>query len=123
MGPGDYGYKKLKKIFQSKFCQSIFGFIHQNIGIGLADFLSKRSRAKTGSLDEVFLGEDKEWLVQYSKDLQIEYKRDFYLFGHRHLPMQIELTDCTYVNIGDWLGNCTYGVFDGTTFEISKWEA
>jgi UDP-2,3-diacylglucosamine hydrolase len=122
LGPGDYGYKRLKKIFQSKLCQTLFGFIHPNIGIGLADFLSKRSRAKTGSLDEIFLGEEKEWLIQYSKEMQNTKKRDFYLFGHRHLPMKIELDDFWYINTGDWLSNFSYGVFDGNTFEILKYE-
>jgi UDP-2,3-diacylglucosamine hydrolase len=43
-------------------------------------------------------------------------------FGHRHLPMVIAVGDnAEYVNLGDWIGYFTYGVFDGETFELKKY--
>lgn len=113
LGPGDYKYKFLKKFFENKICQKMFGFIHPNLGIGLADFLSKRSRAKTGHSDEVFLGEDKEWLIQYCKQKQGLNPVDFYLFGHRHLPIEFRIEDALYINIGDWIKYSSYAEFDG----------
>ena len=122
LGPGDYGYKRLKKIFKNRLVQSIFGFIHPNIGIGLADFLSKRSRAKSGHLDEVFLGEEKEWLVQYCKEELRKENIDIFVFGHRHLPILQQVEVATYVNLGDWIYYFTYGVFDGETIDLLKFE-
>ena len=122
LGPGDYGYKRLKKVFKNRFIQSFFGFIHPNLGIGLADFLSKRSRAKSGHLDEVFLGEEKEWLVQYCKDILKTQAVDFFVFGHRHLPIVQTVENATYINLGDWIHYFTYGVFDGEKFELLKFD-
>ena len=122
LGPGDYGYKRLKKIFKNRLVQSIFGFIHPNIGIGLADFLSKRSRAKSGHLDEVFLGEEKEWLIQYCKEELRKENIDIFVFGHRHLPILQRVEVATYVNLGDWIYYFTYGVFDGETIDLLKFE-
>src|SRR6058998_583403 len=58
LGPGDHGYKFIKKIFRNPVCQWLFGIVHPTIGIGLANFLSRRSRAAAGQTDEFFLGED-----------------------------------------------------------------
>jgi UDP-2,3-diacylglucosamine hydrolase len=92
------------------------------LGIGLADFLSKRSRAKSGHLDEQFLGEENEWLVQYAKEQQFNNPVDYYLFGHRHLPLQIPISgDSMYYNIGDWIKYNTYGVLENGQFTLYQW--
>lgn len=122
LGPGDYAYKKLKKIFKNRFIQALFGFIHPNIGIGLADFLSKRSRAKSGHLDEIFLGEEKEWLICYCKDILQSETIDYFIFGHRHLPILHQIQDAKYVNLGDWIYYFTYAEFDGQKISLLKFD-
>jgi UDP-2,3-diacylglucosamine hydrolase len=67
LGPGDQGYKFMKKIFTNPLCKWLFGWLHPDLGIQLANYFSSKSRAKTGTSDEVFMGEDKEWLIIYSK--------------------------------------------------------
>ena len=122
LGPGDYGYKRLKKIFKNRFIQSLFGFIHPNLGIGLADFLSKRSRAKSGHLDEVFLGVEKEWLIEYCKEILKKDTIDIFVFGHRHLPIEQKVENSMYINLGDWIHYFTYAVFDGEKIELLKFK-
>jgi UDP-2,3-diacylglucosamine hydrolase len=123
LGPGDEGYKFIKKIFRNKFCQMMFGAIPPNIGIGLADYFSKKSRAKTGKTNEVFLGEDKEWLVVYSKEILQKEHYDYFIFGHRHLPLDIELNEKSrYVNLGDWIKYFTYAVFDGERLSLEYYK-
>jgi UDP-2,3-diacylglucosamine hydrolase len=120
LGPGDKGYKFIKKVFANRFCQWLFERIHPNFGIGLANFWSRRSRAK-GKEPQTFLGEDKEWLVQYCKEKSQSEPYDYYVFGHRHLPIEFSLEDGSkYINTGDWLNHYTYGVFDGEKFELIK---
>jgi UDP-2,3-diacylglucosamine hydrolase len=123
LGPGDEGYKIIKKIFRNKICQWLFGIIPPRIGIGIADFFSKKSRAKTGTTNEIFLGEDKEWLVIYCKEILQKQYYDYFIFGHRHLPLDIKLSkQSTYINLGDWIQYFTYAIFDGekTTLEYYK---
>jgi UDP-2,3-diacylglucosamine hydrolase len=123
LGPGDEGYKFIKKIFRNKSCQWLFGILPPRLGIGVADFFSKKSRAKTGTTNEVFLGEDKEWLVIYCKEILQKQQYDYFIFGHRHLPLDIKLNaQSNYINLGDWIQYFTYAIFDGekTTLEYYK---
>ncbi len=123
LGPGDRSYKLLKKIFTNKLCQWSFARLHPNFGIWLANLSSKSSRAKTGKNDEKFLGIDNEWLVTYSKEILTKDHFDYFIFGHRHLPLQIELNQQSiYYNIGDWLHYFTYLEFDGETAILKKWD-
>ncbi|MFT3902821.1 MAG: UDP-2,3-diacylglucosamine diphosphatase [Niabella sp.] len=115
LGPGDHGYKRLKKIFRNPFCQWLFGLLPPRIGIGVADYFSRSSRAKAGHQEESFLGGDKEWLIIYCREKLQEQPYDYFIFGHRHLPIDWQLTpDSRYINLGDWLTFFTYAVFDGT---------
>ncbi len=97
--------------------------MHPDLGVGLAQYLSVKNKLISGAEDVVFLGEENEWLIQYSKR-KLETKHYNYLvFGHRHLPMVFPLgNNSDYVNLGDWITYFTYGVFDGETFEIKKYE-
>lgn len=109
LGPGDKGYKFLKKVFANKFCQWCFARLHPNFGIWLADKSSKTSRAKTGSSDEQFLGEENEWLVQYCKEKLKTEHYDYFILGHRHLPLEIKVGEnSTYFNLGEWINYNTY---------------
>ncbi|MEP6466487.1 MAG: UDP-2,3-diacylglucosamine diphosphatase [Parafilimonas sp.] len=123
LGPGDHGYKFIKKIFRNKFCQWLFGQMHPTLGMGVANFFSRESRKKAGSADAFFLGDDKEWLVIYSREMLAKEHYDYFIFGHRHLPLRIKLNDnAVYINLGDWINYFTYAVFDGTTVELKKWQ-
>jgi UDP-2,3-diacylglucosamine hydrolase len=124
LGPGDSGYKFIKKVFASKTCQWFFGLLHPNIGIGLADFWSGRSRVSKSLPDEVFLGEDKEWLILYCKEVSATRHFDYFIFGHRHLPLDIKISEHSrYINLGDWIRYNTYAVFDGNDLQLKKFES
>ena len=108
-GPGDKGYKFLKKVFRNKFCQWAFARLHPNIGIGLATYFSKTSRASTGGEDSKLHDLEREWLYQFTKTSEKLKHRDFYIFGHRHLPLDISLDkNARYINLGEWLFEQTY---------------
>lgn len=114
LGPGDHGYKMLKKVFRNPICQFLFGLLPPYIGMGAANFFSRKSRASTGKEDEKFLGEENEWLITYSREV---LQREFYhyiVFGHRHLPIDYKLgEESRYINLGDWIRYFTFAVFDG----------
>ena len=121
-GPGDKGYKRMKKVFTNPFFKWLFRWVHPDIGVRLAQYLSVKNKLISGDEDVTFLGEDKEWLILYSKR-KLETKHYNYLiFGHRHLPMKLSVGEnAEYVNLGDWISYFTYGVFDGENFEIKKY--
>ena len=114
LGPGDEGYKFIKKVFASPLCQWLFARIHPNLGIGLAHYWSRKSRLANGINDAAFLGEDKEWLVIYCKVQLKKEHADYFIFGHRHLPLDIKVGENSrYINLGDWYSYFSYAEFDG----------
>jgi len=124
LGPGDNGYKRLKKIFTNPICQWLFRWLHPDAGIQLANYFSRKSRAKTGNADELFLGEDKEWLILYTKEQAKTRAIDFFIFGHRHYAMDFKINEKSrYINLGDWIRLNTYAVFDGNELQLLTWEA
>jgi UDP-2,3-diacylglucosamine hydrolase len=124
LGPGDEGYKRLKKIFTNPICQWLFRWLHPDAGILLANYFSRKSRAKTGNADELFLGEDKEWLILYTKEKAKTMAVDFFIFGHRHYAIDLKISDKSrYINLGDWIRLNSYAVFDGTDLQLLTWEA
>jgi UDP-2,3-diacylglucosamine hydrolase len=123
LGPGDKGYKMLKKIFASKICQWAFARLHPNFGIWLADKSSKTSRAKSKGQDEVFHGEDREWLIQFCREKLKSEHFDYFVFGHRHLPIDFELSDSSrYFNLGEWINYSTYLEVGPNEVALKEWE-
>ncbi|MCL5246415.1 UDP-2,3-diacylglucosamine diphosphatase [Cellulophaga sp. 20_2_10] len=123
LGPHDKGYKRMKKVFTNPVSKWFYRWLHPDIGVSLAQYFSVKNKAISGDDDVKFLGEDKEWLVQYAKR-KLETKHyDYFVFGHRHLPMTIDLNGkSTYINLGDWIGYYTYGVFNGEQLSLEKLE-
>jgi UDP-2,3-diacylglucosamine hydrolase len=120
LGPGDHGYKRLKKVFRNPVCQWLFGILPPVIGVGLANYMSHRSRLQT--TEEKFLGEDKEWLIIYCKEMLPKTTYNYFIFGHRHLAIDYRLSENSrYINLGDWIRYFTYAVFDGNELELKSY--
>jgi len=123
LGPGDYGYKFIKWVFERKFNQWLFKWIHPDLGIKLALFWSRSSRN---------LNKKKEKKIEFNKETERLYlfarekakedsSIDYFVFGHRHLPMNIPVSaNAKYVNLGDWITNFTYAEFDGTDLTLKS---
>lgn len=125
LGPGDYGYKMIKKVFANKICQWLFARLHPNFGLWLMNFFSGKSRdAQDPSVEKQFLGENNEWLVVYTNKKIETTPADYFIFGHRHLPIDWMLKNekSRYINLGDWLFQNTYAVFDGTNISLQTFE-
>jgi len=121
LGPDDHGYKFIKKVFSNKVCQWLFSILHPGFGMNLALFFSKKSRIARGDTDEIFLGEDKERLILFAKGIIKSQHIDYFIFGHRHLPLDIKLTEkIRYINIGDWIINYTFVSLNGDNVLLEK---
>lgn len=123
LGPGDHGYKFIKKVFANKLCQWAFERIHPNLGIGIANFWSHKSRKVNAGYDEKFLGEENEWLAIYCREYLQKDHIDYFIFGHRHLPLEIKLNEnSTYINLGEWINYNSYAIFDGEKLELKNYK-
>lgn len=123
LGPGDYGYKFIKRVFANPLCQWAFERLHPNFGVGLANYWSGRSRASNPS-EGHFLGAEGEWLIAYCNRKLDSVDADYFVFGHRHLPIDYTLKNqrSRYINLGEWLNYNSYATFDGENMELRFFE-
>ena len=123
LGPGDKGYKRLKKVFSNKLMQFLFRWIHPDLGLRFAQYLSLKNRLISGDEDKKYDGPDSEWLVHYCRKKLETRDLDYFVFGHRHMPLDIELPkNARYINLGDWIEYNTYAVFDGDKLTLTTWD-
>lgn len=123
LGPGDNGYKFIKKVFANPFCQWLFERLHPNFAIRMANYWSKKSRLSKGIEDEKFSGEENEWLAIYAKEVLQKEHFDYFIFGHRHLPLNIQLNpNSCYINLGEWVKHNSYAVFDGESLQLKYYK-
>ena len=119
LGPGDSKYKFLKLLFRNPILKKLFSFIHPDIGISLGSFLSQKNKILSGS-EKVFESEDKEMLFSYCKDVLKTKYYHFFIFGHRHVPLELDLgNNSKYFNTGDWITHFSYLVYDGNSFNLN----
>ena len=123
LGPSDHGYKLLKKIFANPVCQWLFARLHPNFGIRLARYWSGQSR-RTNPAASPFLGPEREWLIAYAERKLETQDIDYFIFGHRHLPIDHALKNgkSRYINLGEWMNYNSYAVFDGIDVRIEFFE-
>ena len=123
LGPGDKGYKVMKKVFTNPLAKWCFRWLHPDLGMRLAQYLSVKNKYISGEEDVKFLGEDKENLILYCKEIYQNKKYNYFIFGHRHLPLEIEIgKNSLYLNTGDWVSYFSYAVFDGEKLHLKSYK-
>ena len=123
LGPGDRFYKFIKNFFASKICQWLFARIHPNLGMGIANYWSKKSRISNMKKGDEFMGDEKEWLYIYAKEILEKEHFDYFIFGHRHLILDLEIKEnkSRYINLGEWVTEKQYfASFDGENLILEK---
>ncbi len=119
LGPGDKGYKRMKKIFTNPIAKKLYYLLHPDFAIWLGKTVSRKNKYISGDQDDTYLGDDKEWLVQYSLRKLESIHYDYFIFGHRHLPIEVQLNENSkYINLGDWVNYFTYAEFDGEHLKL-----
>lgn len=122
LGPNEMSYKVLKAFFNSKVCQWLFARIHPNLGMSIAQYWSRQSRISNMKREETFKGEEKEYLFIWCREEEKKAHHDYYIFGHRHLPLELKVAEGSYyINIGEWVHQPTYGAYDGIRFELKSY--
>jgi UDP-2,3-diacylglucosamine hydrolase len=123
LGPGELPYKILKGFFNSKICQWLFARIHPNLGMSIATFWSRKSRISNMTTQDSFKGEENEFLFVWCRGQEKIQHHDFYIFGHRHIPLDLKVSENSrYVNIGEWVHGATYAVYNGQTVELKTYK-
>lgn len=122
LGDDSRSFHLLRKIFHSRFLRRCFSAVHPRLTIPLAHAWSNSSRLNGGVQE--YLGEEREHLVQFSKEtLKENPDINYFIFGHRHILLDLSIADESQVIIlGDWISYFSYAVFDGETVSLKRWE-
>ena len=111
----------MKKVFTFPLFKWMFKWLHPDLGVKIGQYLSVKNKLISGNEDENYLGDDNEWLVQYCKQKLTEKHYDYFIFGHRHLPLEIQLQENSkYINLGDWIKYFTFGSYNKTEFKLTN---
>ncbi|HXS37472.1 MAG TPA: UDP-2,3-diacylglucosamine diphosphatase [Flavipsychrobacter sp.] len=123
LGPGDHGYKLLKKVLRSPFSQWLYRRIHPDTGIGMAGWFS-RLGPKHAEGEEPYFNPETEWLIHYCNEILKQEHIDYFIFGHRHIAIEYRLPqDSLYLNLGDWIRYDSYAEFDGNDLRLKFYKA
>ena len=123
LGPGDVSYKLMKRfVTGNRFFQWCFSWVHPDIGVKLGQFLSKEKKIMSTKKD---IGDiENQWLTQYCRKKLETNKFNYFIFGHSHIPVELELnSECKYINLGDWISHFTYAEFNGVQLVLKKYES
>ncbi len=121
IGPGDHGYKKMKKIFTHPAAQFLYRWLHPDIGIPLADYFSGKSREANLEEPDETIDPPSEAQVIHSMQVLKSEHFDYFIYGHRHIPYQYAVNDrSTVYNLGDWMRHFTYAEFADGALKLKK---
>ena len=118
IGSGDTGYKLMKWGFTNKVLQWLFARIHPNASMAFGKRWSRSSRYAKGIVADPYRGDDHELQVLFARDTLTKEHFDYFIFGHRHIPFDVQVGNSRVVNLGDWINNFTYAVWDGTELAL-----
>ena len=118
LGPGDFKYKFLKKIFRNPLFIFLFRINYPWFGIPLGNFFSRNNKILSGK-NIKFTNKENEMLYHFCKKKLSSKHYDYFVFGHRHLPLKIELgNNSYYFNIGDWINHYSYLYIKDDSIEL-----
>ncbi len=123
LGDPSLTFRFMRCFFRNKICQALYKWIHPDVTMPFGHAWSRSNRQKKqGNKAEQYLGEENEFLVQFSKEHAKANDVDYYIFGHRHIELDLTIEEKKRVVIlGDWITKFTYAVWDGEQFELKRY--
>ncbi len=119
LDPDDKGFHLLRKLFHSKFAQLLFRAFPPSLGQEMGYRWSAHNRKVILKEDNDYAGENNESMVHFAKKYAQTHDVDFMIFGHRHIPLDLQLVnDKRVIILGDFVSFFSYGVFDGENFSL-----
>lgn len=112
LGPVPFGYRFLRGLFHNRLAQFLFSLLHPWIAFRFGNGWSKGNRLSHDK-EYVFRGED-EPLYKFAESFSKENKVDYFVFGHYHESVDLELSSGSRLLIlEDWITSSPFICFDG----------
>ena len=114
----DMGYRILKKILRSKINIFLFSLVHTDITGRLAQWSSRTSRKHTSN--RAFEVND---LIEFARNKIQAEGIDVVIMGHNHRSHFEKFQRGIYINLGDWIHENAFAVFDGKNITLKHWHS
>lgn len=115
VGADDRKFLFLRSLFHNPVLQFFFRLLPPSLGNGFGYAWAESSRRKDLENPVAYLGENNESLVCFAKQTEETEHYDYYIFGHRHIELQLQLsTSAQVVILGDFFRQFTYAKMDDT---------
>jgi UDP-2,3-diacylglucosamine hydrolase len=117
--------KLMHYVFHAGWVRRLYNCIHPTINYWFGLKWSKNNRLYKHKQEEAeYLGEDKEFLVQFAKEYSKTHPEiDYFIFGHRHVMLDLMLSKTArVVYLGDWISHFSYAVFDEDGLRLEMYE-
>lgn len=102
-------FMRLRRLFHNPVAQFFFRLVPPSIGNRIGYNWAKKSRLKELAAPCGYKGENSEELVLYAKEQEKNEHLDYYIFGHRHIELDLELaTGARVLILGDCFRQWTY---------------
>ena len=112
LGPVPFGYRFLRGLFHNRLAQFLFSLLHPWIAFRFGNGWSKGNRLSHDK-EYVFRGGD-EPLYKFAESFSRENKVDYFVFGHYHESVDLELSSGSRLLIlEDWITSSPFICFDG----------
>jgi UDP-2,3-diacylglucosamine hydrolase len=133
-------FRMMNALFHSRLAQALFSLVPSAWAQEAGYRWSKHNRIREVESENAFRGEDNENIVMFSKKYATEHpETDFFVFGHRHILVDLPISDCyqgiavsvpperdklrndanrRVIILGDFVSLFTYGKFDGEQFTL-----
>src|SRR2546430_452938 len=113
LGPGDQGYKLLKRVLRNGLARWLFRWIHPDIGIPLASATSHTSRHRAPRARR-----SEEWLFDTIARPFFRQGYDALILAHFHVPVHRRESDGELLVLGDWIERRTYARLEDGVFRL-----
>ena len=96
----------------------MYSCIHPDISIRIGEFLSRKNSVISGK-EIKFESNEKELLYNFCKKILKSDHYHYFVFGHRHIPLKINLgNNSLYYNCGDWFNHYSYLDFSNSELTL-----
>jgi len=117
-GPGDHGYKLLKRVLRNPLARGLFRWVHPDVGIPLATAVSHTSRHHAPRSPQ-----SEEALVERLARPWLRQGFDAVVMGHLHRPLHHRGADGEFLILGDWIERRTYARLEEGRFSLLEFES
>lgn len=122
LGVDDRLFKAMLRLFRAPWFRWLFStFVPPSWTMRFAKSWSVKSRKRHGHQEGLkYLGEDKENLVQFAKSHKSTQHIDYFIFGHRHIMLDLMLKkDSRVIILGDWIRHFSYAVVENGQLQLT----